>query len=154
MNTAQLLTQRLNLDFGKIHFSPSYIQAGVFLLLLFVLILTLAQLRRHFVDWSLKGALVGLFFGFLLALLLEGFLVIGGKTAMTQVLGWSDPPKPIASLLEIGRNSLLKVLGEQIQIKIPDSVAKLNPTFEDAITFFQSLNPSEAAKLKNILCKP
>ena len=154
MNTAQLLTQRLNLDLGKIHFSPSYIQAGLFLILLFVLVLALAQLRRHLVDWSLKGALIGLFFGFLLAFILEGFLVVGGKTAMTQVLGWRDPPKLVTNLLEAGRSSLIKVLGEQAEVKIPEAVAKLNPTLEDAITFFQSLNPSEAQKLKNILCKP
>ena len=154
MNTAQLLTQRLNLGFGNIHFSPSYIQAGAFLILLFILVLTLAQLRRHFVNWSLKGALVGLFFGFLLALILEGFLVIGGKTAVTQVLGWKNPPKPIAGLMELGRNNLIKVLGEKIEIKIPESIAKINPTFEDGVKFFQSLNPSEAQKLKNILCKP
>ena len=143
-----------NFNLGKLSFSSSYIQAGAVVALLFVLVLMLAQLRRHFFDWSIKGALFGLFFGFLLALVLEGFLIIGGKTAITQVLGWKDAPKPIANLLEVGRGKLLQVLGEKVEIQIPEAVAKLNPTFKDGITFFQSLNPSEAQKLKNFICKP
>ncbi len=143
-----------NLNLGEFSFSPSYIQAGVIVVLLFILVLMLAQLRRHFVDWSIKGALFGLFFGFLLALVLEGFLIIGGKTAITQVLGWKDAPKPLADILELGRSKLIQVLGEKVEIQIPETVAKLNPTFKDGITFFQSLNPSEAQKLKNFICKP
>ncbi|PIP57545.1 hypothetical protein COX03_02535 [Candidatus Woesebacteria bacterium CG22_combo_CG10-13_8_21_14_all_39_10] len=143
-----------NFDLGKFSFSSSYIQAGVVVVLLFILILMLAQLRRYFVDSSVKGSLFGLFFGFLLALILEGFLIIGGKTAITQVLGWKEAPKPIANLLEIGRDELVQVLGEQAEVRIPDAVAKLNPTFNDAVVFFQSLNPSEAQKLKNFICKP
>jgi len=143
-----------NFDLGKFSFSSSYIQAGVVVVLLFILILMLAQLRRYFVDSSVKGALFGLFFGFLLALILEGFLIIGGKTAITQVLGWKEAPKPIANLLEIGRDKLVQVLGEQAEVRIPDAVAKLNPTFNDAVVFFQSLNPLEAQKLKNFICKP
>lgn len=154
MNPAQLLSKGFNLNLGKFSFSPSYIQVGLIILLLFILILTMAQLRRHFVDWSFKGALFGLFFGFLLALVLEGFLVIGGKTAITQVLGWKNAPKPITNLLDIGRDKLVQVLGEQVEIQIPSAVAKLNPTFSDGITFFQSLNPAEARKLKNFICKP
>jgi len=143
-----------NFDLGKFSFSSSYIQAGVVVVLLFILILMLAQLRRYFVDSSVKGSLFGLFFGFLLALILEGFLIIGGKTAITQILGWKEAPKPIANLLEIGRDELVQVLGEQAEVRIPDAVAKLNPTFNDAVVFFQSLNPSEAQKLKNFICKP
>ena len=134
-----------NLNLGKFSFSPSYIQVGAILILLFILVLSLAQLRRHFVDWSFKGALFGIFFGFLLALILEGFLIIGGKTVITQVLGWKNAPKPVANLLEIGRDKLIQVLGAK---------TKLNPTFSDGVTFFQSLNPSEAQKFKNFICKP
>ena len=143
-----------NLNLGKFSFSPSYIQVGAILLLLFILVLSLAQLRRHFVDWSFKGAVFGIFFGFLLALILEGFLIIGGKTVITQVLGWKNAPKPVANLLEIGRNKLIQVLGEQVEIRVSDAVSKLNPTFSDGVTFFQSLNPTEAQKLKNFICKP
>ncbi len=145
MNPAQLLLKGFDLNLEKFSFSPSYVQAGAIIALLFILVLTLAQLRRHFINWSVKGALFGLFFGFLLALILEGFLIIGGKTAMTQVLGWKNAPEPVVNLLEIGRNKLIQVLGAK---------TKLNPTFNDAVVFFQSLNPSEAQKLKSFICKP
>jgi hypothetical protein len=154
MNPAGLLSKGFNLNLGKFSFSPSYIQVGAILVLLFILVLTLAQVRRHFVDWSFKGALFGLFFGFLLALILEGFLIIGGKTAITQVLGWKNPPKPLANVLDLGKAKLIQVLGEKVEIQIPEAVAKLNPTFKDGITFFQSLNPTEAQKFKNFICKP
>ena len=145
MDAVQAIRQRFNFDIGNIFFPSSYVQAGVIVVLLFVLVLSLAQLRRHFVDWSVKGALFGLFFGFLLALVLEGFLIIGGRTVITQVLGWQNPPEPLANVLDAGRNKLIQVLGAK---------TKLNPTFNDAVVFFQSLNPSEAQKLKNFICKP
>ncbi len=154
MNPAQFISKNLDFNLGKLSFSPSYLQAGIIVILIFVLVLMLAQIRRHYVNWSFKGALFGVFFGFLLALILEGFLIIGGKTAITQVLGWKNAPKPVANLLEAGRGELIKVLGEQTEITIPDAVAKLNPTFDDAIIFFQSLNPTEAQKIKNFICKP
>jgi hypothetical protein len=154
MNPAEIFSKGFNLNLGKFSFSPSYIQVGAILVLLFVLVLVLAQFRRHFIDWSFKGALFGLFFGFLLALILEGFLIIGGKTAITQVLGWKNPPKPLANVLDLGKSKLIQVLGEKTEIQIPDAVAKLNPTFSDGVSFFQSLNPSEAQKLKNFICRP
>lgn len=116
---------------GNFSFSPSYLQAGVIILLVFILLLTLAQLRRHFVDWSFKGAAFGLFFGFLLAVALLGVLIIG----------WKKAPKPIADLLDMGRSKLTQVLG------IKDEISK-------PIDFFQALTPAEAAKVKKIICQP
>lgn len=86
-------------------------QAAAIVFLVFLLILTLAQVRRHFIDWSFKGAGFGIFFGFLLAIILEGFLLINGKTALIQFLGWKNAPKPVSVALEAGRTELLKVLG-------------------------------------------
>lgn len=152
MNAVRLLTQRLNFDFGQISFSPSYLQAGVIILLLFVLILSLAQFRRHLVNWSVKGAFFGIFFGFLLALVFEGFLIIGGRTALTEVLGWKNAPEPIQIALEVGRGKLIQVLG--IADEIPESVARSNFTAEDVIEFFQSLTPNEVSKVRKIICEP
>jgi len=135
----------------NIHFSSAYVQAGIILFLVFVLILTLAQLRRHFVDWSLKGAVFGIFLGFLLTLGLVGFLIIGGKTALTDVLGWRNAPEPLITALNLGREKLVQVLG--IKDEIPDSVAQTAPTAKGVIDFFQSLDPAEAAKVKKIICQ-
>ena len=152
MNAIQVIGQRLNFDIGKISFSPSYIQAGAIVILLFLLILSLAQLRKYFVNWSLKGALFGIFFGFIFALFLEGFLIIGGRTALTELIGWKNAPKPIVNLLDAGRSKLVEVLG--VTDEIPSSVAKENTKALDIIDLFQSLNPQEASKAKKIICQP
>ena len=107
----QLLTGNFNFNLGKISFTPSYWQAGAMILLIFLLIMMMAQFRRHFLDWSFKGALFGLFWGFILALVLEGFLFISGRTMLIQLFGWKNPPKPIVNILDLGRNQLTKVLG-------------------------------------------
>lgn len=44
----------------------------------------------------------------LLPLIWEGFLLIGGKLAITEVVGWKNPPKPISIVLDNGRAKLIK----------------------------------------------
>lgn len=96
---------------SKYSMAPAYVQAIVIIALLFLLVVSLAQFRQHFVKWSLKGGLVGLFFGFIFALILEGFLLVGGHTIVTSLLGWKNAPKPISTVLDIGREKLINVLG-------------------------------------------
>ena len=152
MNPVQSLSQSFNFNVGKISLSTSYIQAGAIVVLLFLLVLSMASFRRHLIGWSLKGALFGLFFGFLLALIFEGFLIIGGKTAITELVGWKNAPKPISTLLDSGRNKLVQVLG--VTEEIPASVAREDPSVEEAIVIFQSLDPSESAKVRKMICEP
>ena len=121
-------------------------------MLIFILIVTMAAFRRHYVDWSLKGGVFGIFFGFLLALILEGFLLIGGKTALTEVLGWKNAPAPLARVLDAGRSQLIQVLG--IETQIPVSYAKDTVLVQDAVKTIQSLNPADLKTVKNILCTP
>ena len=149
---AKLFVGKFDLNLGNFSFSVPYIQAAAIVFLIFLLILTLAQFRRHFADWSIKGALFGTFFGFLLALILEGFLIIGGKTALTGVLGWKNAPAPISLALDAGRNKLIQVLG--IKDAIPSSFAKENTTVSGAVELLQSLNPADIKKVKTIFCQP
>ncbi len=146
-----LLFGQFDLNFGKLSFPISYAQAALIVFLIFILILMMAQFRRHFVDWSLKGALFGIFFGFLLALVLEGFLIIGGRTALTGILGWKNPPAPISLALDAGRNKLIQVLG--IKDQVPSSFASGNATVTGAIELLQSLNPADIKKVKTIFCQ-
>lgn len=127
-------------------------QVAAIVFLLFVLVLMMAKFRRHYVDWSLKGAIFGVFFGFLLALLLEGFLIIGGRTAITELLGWKNAPAPFATALDAGRKELIKVLGMQSQI--PSSFASENTSVEEAVDALQSMSPSDLKKVKTIICQP
>src|SRR5438094_852678 len=107
MNLPDLLFKTFTLNLGKFSLPVSYVQAALVVLLVFVLVLSFAQFRRHSIEWSFKGGIAGLFFGFLLALILEGFLLIGGKTVLTSVLGLKNPPKPLSIALEAGRNQLI-----------------------------------------------
>lgn len=152
MDFAQILGKSFQFNLGNLNVSTSYVQAGVIIVLLFLLVLSLASFRRHLLGWSIKGAFFGLFFGFLLALIFEGLLIVGGRTAITELVGWKNAPKPIQTVLDAGRNKLVQVLG--VSQEIPSSVAKENPTVEDAINIFQSLDPSESSKVRQMICEP
>jgi hypothetical protein len=150
--SVQFLFKTFTLTLGTFSIPIPYWQAGAIIFLIFLLILTMANFRKHYVDWSLKGGIIGIFFGFLLALILEGFLLIGGKTALTEVLGWKNPPAPLAQVLDAGRTQLIQVLG--VQTQIPTSFAKENVTVQSAVKTLQSLTPSDLKQVKNILCAP
>lgn len=139
-------------DLSSFNLQNPVVFAGSIIILVFLLILTIAQVRRHYVNWSFKGGLFGIFFGFLLALILEGFLLIGGKTVVTGVLGWKNAPKPISVALDAGRSKLVQVLG--ITDPIPESQARGNSTFDQAVSVLQSLNPADVGKLKGLICTP
>jgi hypothetical protein len=150
--SVQFLFNTFDLNLGKYSIPVPYWQAVAIIFLLFLLVLTMAGFRKHYVDWSLKGGIVGIFFGFLLALILEGFLLIGGKTALTEVLGWKNPPAPLAQVLDAGRSKLINVLG--VQTQIPVSFAKENITVQKAVETLQGLAPNDLKQVKNILCAP
>jgi len=151
-DSIQVLFKTFNLNLGKFSIPVPYWQAMAIVFLVFVLILTFARFRRHYVDWSLKGGVFGIFFGFLFALILEGFLLIGGKTALTELFGWKNAPTPIAHALDAGRSQLINVLG--ITTEIPTSYAKEESTVQKVMESVQSLNPDDLTKVKNILCSP
>lgn len=67
-------------------------------------------MSRNFLEWSLSGLGIGLFIGFILAIVLEGFLLIGGKTVITGLLSWKDAPPQIQNILNDGHTRLLEVL--------------------------------------------
>lgn len=121
--------------------------------MLFLLVLTLARLRYMFINWSFgKSAVAMLFWGFLLALILEGFLIIGGRTLFTEILGWEKTPEPILNAVDIGRNRLVDILG--VTDEIPTSTAGENPNLNDVISDFQNLSPDEAEEMRSMICQP
>jgi hypothetical protein len=135
---------------GKTLLMPSFLNAFIVVVLLFVLVLTMAQVRRHFMTWSFKGAIFGIFLGFLLALTVEGFLVIGGKTAFTEILGWKNAPKPVSTALDAGRERLIRVLG--VNTKIPLSEAKIDNVSE-ILGIFNNLSSNEKEQIKTEVCR-
>lgn len=152
MDSLQFLFREFQFNLGKYTIPVPYWEAIAIVFLIFLLIITLAQMRKHYVDWSLKGGVVGIFFGFLLALLLEGFLLIGGRTVITELLGWENAPKPISRVLDAGKLKLVQVLGAQTEI--PTTFAKDEVSVAGTLDQIQSLNPEDLTKVKNILCSP
>jgi len=137
---------------GKIDFSASYFQAGLIVFLIFLLLLSLARVRHLFVKWSLGRHSVSIFiWGFIVALIVEGFFVIAGRTMFTEILGWKNPPKPISTFLDIGRNRLAQVLSESVEIKTSETK---EPPSETLIKLFFSLSKSDREKVKTAICKP
>lgn len=151
-NKFEILYGSFNLNLGKWQIPVPYWEAVLIVALIFVLVLSMAEFRRHKMKWSFSGALFGIFFGFLLALFLEGFLIIGGKTALTSVLGWKNPPPYISDALDAGRTKLVQVLGINTT-NIPSSFAKESSTVQTTIQVLQNLSPNDTKTIKAIFCK-
>lgn len=137
---------------SNISISQGYLKAGLIIVLVFLAVLLFGYIRKVFVKSSIDGVFLGIFFGFLLTLLLEGFLLIAGRTAITEVLGWKNAPKPIARALDLGREKLVNVLGATDEI--PSSYASSDPTTDEVLVSLQSLDPDEIKKIKAIMCIP
>lgn len=154
MEIAQELVQKVkvptfNVEVGNLLFSPNYVQVGAIIFLLFLLVLTLARLRRMYVDWSLKGAFTMVFLGFFLALVFEGFLIISGRTALTELLGWKNAPEPLGDALDAGRGQLVEVLG--VTEEIPTTHAM---SVESVLDDLQRLPQEDIDKIKALMCNP
>jgi hypothetical protein len=133
-------------------FAPTYLQAILIAVLIFLLILTLGQLRRRLVNWQLGGIIPGIIFGFTMAVILEGIFVLAGRTILTEVLGWENAPKPIVNALDAGRGRMAKVLG--VTQEVPPSEAADKPTLESVKSQFETLSSSEKESFKSAICKP
>ena len=151
-NIAKLIVGQFHINLGNYSFSVTYIEVIAIVFLLFLLIVTLAQLRRHNIDWSIKGIIFGTIFGFLLALVFEAFLITKGGTIVTNVLGWKNAPAPISIALDAGRSKLIQVLG--VTTQAPSSLVKENTTVSGVVHLLQSLNPTDIKKVKAIFCQP
>jgi len=130
---------------------PTYWMAGAIIILVFLLVFTLARLRYLYIHWSLGKSAVAMFFiGFVLALILEGFLIIGGKTLLTEVIGWENAPKPISTALDVGKERLIDVLGASDEITKED----LDMSVTEIILNYQTLQGDEAEVVRSFICEP
>lgn len=130
------------------YIEPTYWEVAAIIFLLFLLVLSFARLRHLFLHWSIsKPAVSMIFWGFILSLILEGFLILGGKTFFTEILGWDNAPKPISTLLDITRRKIIKVLGESDE-------TKNNSVLENIYGEYQTLSENDAQIFRNIICSP
>lgn len=144
------LEPSLDYNFNDYNISASYFQAGIIVFLIFVLLLSFARLKRMQQNWSMKGATSMLFIGFILALILEGFLLLGGRTVLTELFGWKNAPKPISTALDEGRQRMIKVLG--VTDEIPNSSAAEPLTADEVIYIIDALPQAEKDLLQDTMC--
>ncbi|MGD8744004.1 MAG: hypothetical protein PVJ52_00225 [Candidatus Woesebacteria bacterium] len=147
------INKTFNFNLGNFKLEPTYWQAAMIIVLLFLVVWSLARIRYLYVNWSLgRSAIAMLFWGFVLTLLLEGFLILGGKTLLTEIFGWKNPPKPISTALDMGRNKMIDVLG--VNKEIPASYAQNSPTLESIILDFQNLSQEDQRDAREYICSP
>lgn len=150
MNPVQLARQTFEFEFGGWYFAPEYWTAVAIVFLLFLLVLTFARLRHMYIGWSLKGFFPILITGFFLAIIFEGFLIIGGRTLFTELIGWENAPKPIANVLDLSREKLVTVLG--VNQEIPMSTVKQTVSAEEIILLYQQLDKQSADSVSLAIC--
>ncbi len=140
----------INKSFGVynikgIYFEPTYWMAATIVILIFLLVFTFARIRYLYVHWNLgKPSLSLLFWGFLLAFIVEGFLILSGRTLFTEVLGWKNAPKPISTFLDISRAKMVDVMGAKDEI----------PTYQTVVSEYENLPSEDKEMLKSFICKP
>ena len=154
MNPAQEIVEKtsgtINLSFGNFHIAPSYLQAAAMVVFIFLLVLVLAAMSRGFISWSMTGWYIWTALGFLLALVIEGLFIASGTTVLTQLLGWTNPPKIVNVALESGREKLINVLVKEGRvIKVEEKTASSQSVLQD----FESLSPEEAEEIKPLICE-
>lgn len=138
---------------GNLDFDATYWQVGAIILLLFLLVFTFARLRFLYVHWSLgKHAFAMLFWGIVLTIIIEGFFMLSGRTIFTEILGLKKVPKPFSTVLDIGRQRLVNVLGEESSV--PDTSASSVLNSDQMYSLYTKMNPAESQKLQNVICQP
>ncbi len=153
----QNVLKLLNKSFGVynikgIYIEPTYWMAIVIVILIFLMLFALARMRYLYVHWHLsKTSLAFIFYGFLFALIFEGFMILSGRTLFTEILGWKSAPKPISTFLDISRNKLVDVLG--VTEEIPSSYAQEPPTFQSVIGEYENLSVEDQESIINFICK-
>lgn len=135
---------------GGLRFELTYFLAIAMGFLIFLLVLMLGQLRHRFAHWQMSGVIPGVAFGFAMALILEGIFILGGRTIITELLGWKNAPKPITVALDAGRNRLVRVLG--VTDEIPSSLAEESDAKIGVLRYWERLTPEEEAELETIIC--
>ena len=136
---------------GGLIMEPSYLTAGAIVALLFLLILTLGQLRHRLLHWHMKGFAPGILFGIIITLIFEGFALVGGHTIITEILGWKNAPKPISVALDSGKNQLAGVLGVS-DVSLAKDQCEENLSAPQLLKRYKSLDEEPRNTLKDEIC--
>lgn len=137
---------------GNLDVDATYWQAGAIVILIFLLIFTLARLRYLYVHWNLgKSSISMLFWGVVLTVIIEGFFILSGRTIFTEILGMKNVPKPFSTVLDIGRNKFVNVLGQEDSQSFDVEFKVLNS--DQMYSLYTQMDPVESQKLQEIICQ-
>ena len=153
------LASSLGISFGESSLRTLFILAGVFLLLVL-----LGLTRKHLLGYSFKGGYAGFGLGVIFTLVIEILLLLGGRTLLTESLGWKDAPPALTETFDRGKEEVAKDLGVEkasdLEIGFStasDSASSQRENFDNAESFlssYQKLTPLEAGKVKSRVCAP
>ena len=93
-----------------------------------------------------------LFWGVVLAIIMEGFFILSGRTIFTEILGMKNVPKPFSTVLNISRQKVVNVLGTENAV--PDTGAKSKLDSGQMYSLYKNMDKSEAQKLRQDICYP
>lgn len=85
-NVLAFVTKAIPLHIGNLDFEFVYWEVGLIVILVFFLFISMAHVRRHFVDGSLIGGVFGFFVGIVVTILIEVVLISRGVKIDKNIL--------------------------------------------------------------------
>lgn len=126
-------------------------QAVVIIIGVFLITLVLGLARHHMLAWSIKGAGFGIVMGAVLMLVLEGILLVGGKTAVGEIVKNTSTPENVRVFLQKNMSELASQIGTE-----PGTLGAASEQTgpEVIISEFKNLESLEREKVQEAICKP
>lgn len=150
--SGQLITRFQDLLLqNNIHVTGNTVQATFIIIVVFLFALLLGVARHHMLAWSIKGAWFGIFFGILLTLLVEAFLLVGGRTALVETLNNEKIPKTVRNTIREGTREISNSLNNEIPMLSAQD--QQDPT-KNVISLFSSLKREDQQTVERAICLP
>ncbi|MBI4058882.1 hypothetical protein HY404_01425 [Candidatus Microgenomates bacterium] len=130
--------------------APQLKQAVLIIGGIFLVALLLGVTRHHMLEWSIKGAGFGILLGVVLTLVVEGFLLVGGRTAVAEVLRNKNTPVAIRSFIQDNMMQLAQAIGSPPQVLN----AATSATSGEVVENFNNLSVKEQSKARTQICAP
>lgn len=116
----------------------------------FVFLLLLGWARHHMLEWSIKGARFGVIFGILLTLIIEGFLLFGGRNLIVGAIQNEKTPEGVRVFLSQAFGEIAVALRSD-----PKTLGASGKTSAVSVVgSFGELSESEQKRAQDSICKP
>lgn len=130
----------------------SGVQQGILIIIgVFFVTLLLGLTRHHMLSWSMKGAGFGVVAGMLLTLVLEGLLLVGGKTAVAEIVRNESAPPAVRVFLQKNMSELADLIGPESTTL---GTASVKGVPEGLVTEYKKLTSQEQTQVRNAVCAP